>query len=172
MKSSNSFLLLILLTVVLIIMLFSGCSRSHSESVNQALERKSGLEDKVLTEYYKDEIQAAHNDIFPYEYIRIDYYDADLNSDGLIDKIVVLDSFLYSGTAGELFDILISNDNGSFTDVSKYILQLLGQLDSIPDAEFFISDVKAYGFSNIIIKHQGELQAELEYDGEQYNIID
>jgi hypothetical protein len=132
--------------------------------LERQLERKNGLEDPIILEYYKEDIQ------FIYEFtesrnISIDCYNIDLNGDGFDDLIVLLESSMHGGSAGNRINILLNNEDSSYTNIAANSTLL--QIETFPPfnnesmAEFYVSDEKTDGFYNIIIKYNGETIAEL-----------
>jgi succinate dehydrogenase flavin-adding protein (antitoxin of CptAB toxin-antitoxin module) len=129
------------------------------------LERRNGFDDPVVMEFFKEDIQFVYDHTESYS-ILIDCYDADLNFDGYNDIIVLIQGTYFSGSAGNPIHVLLNNQDGTYTDISEIFTLLRIQAfwsDDEPIEEFFISDAKSDGYSNILIQSDTEIIAELHY---------
>ena len=130
-----------------------------------------GLDDSILVDYYDEDIQFVY-EFTESKHIQIDYFDVDLNSDGLKDKIVILKSPVHSGSAGDSVHILLNHEDGSLDNLFSNHLQLFSQapLSALIETEFFVTDEKTNGFCGLIVKYGGGVILELRYNGEKYEV--
>jgi len=129
------------------------------------LEWKNALDDPILADYYKQDIEDVYN-FTESKWIKISYCEFDLNSDGIADYIVLISSLIHGGSGGDTFDILIGNTDNGFADLSNYILRL-----TACDNEIYISDETRNGFHNIIAKYDDGIKFELAYINGEYKVI-
>jgi len=172
---------------ILLIMPLASCGVKNSFPAGSPLEQKNGFDDPSVVAYYKEDIQDVYDSILS-KNIRIVYFDADLNSNGSLDKIVIIQSSIHSGSTGDRLDILINDGDGGYTNVSHFHIRILSWHGEHFDAKIYISDVKTNGLHNIIIMyedHDEELKEidganvtiiheenkELQFNGEMYDII-
>ncbi len=102
-------------------------ARAEKEHGNQNLlySLENGMVDEELTALYKDDIIDVES--MTKGTIVIRYCDLDLNSDGLLDKLVFIQSPLHSGSHGDTFEILL-NEGGTYTKISDtFTFQLFMQ---------------------------------------------
>ena len=125
---------------------------------------KEGLNDDVLKEYYKEDISDVMS-MTEAKHIVIRYFDYDLNSDGLTDKFVIVASPIHSGSSGDSVDILINNGDGTYKNVSHYVMQILNQDTMKISSPIYIS-TQANGYHDIILI--GEKTYRLTFDGDRY----
>ena len=131
------FMILTTTTVILVLNIYSSEIK---------LDAKNGLENPVLRAHYKDFLNRI-----PEERITMYYFEYDLNSDGLMDKIVFILSPEHLGTGGHGFYILLNNGDGSFEEVTGMIIHFIKAYER-GDAELYISRKKTNGLHDIIIK--------------------
>ena len=125
---------------------------------------KDGLNDDVLKAYYKEDISDVMS-MTEAKHIVIRYFDYDLNSDGLTDKFVVVASPIHSGSGVDSVDILINNGDGTYKNVSHYVMQILNQDTMEISSSIYISTQTTGNHDIIII---GEKTYRLTFDGNQY----
>jgi len=109
---------------------------------------KNGLESPTLREYFKEEFE-----LYPEHRIKLLYFEYDLNSDGLVDKIVFIRSPGYAGVAGHGFYVLLNNDDGGYEEVYGVLIHFIDSYEK-NNAELFISSEKTNGLHNIIIRDE------------------
>lgn len=128
-------------------------------------DMKDGMNDDILKEYYKQDIEDVMN-LTTAKHIVIRYFDYDFNSDGLTDKFVIIASPIHSGSGGDSIDILINNGDGTYSNVSGYVMRILDESDQ-PSFPIYIS-TQTNGYHDIIIF--GEQTRTLSFNGEKYVI--
>ncbi|WP_092454693.1 hypothetical protein [[Clostridium] fimetarium] len=159
--------------VVIVCLILTSCA-SNNESVDKNIlpKMQDGLENSDILIYYKQDIDDVNN-VTNSKSIKIWYYDIDLNDDGLVDKIVIIRSSLYSGSQGDTFDILIRKSNGTFMNASPFSVIPLYTQDNIPEKDTSVAILKARsnGFYDIEIRKPGDIKYfKLEFDGARYKI--
>ena len=134
----------------------------------EKLERKDGLIDPIILEFYKDYFLFVQ-EISELSKVLIDFYEADLDSDGNIDRIVITSGPGKYGSAGFYVDVLRNNGDGSFIEIGHAILptQPFQPFVEIMD-EFFLSDVATDGYYSIMLKGGEEIYAEIRYTEGRY----
>jgi len=152
-------------------------SLNKSEEVEKEnmikLERECGLDDPILLDYYSEDIRVV-NDLTEFKCICIDSYYADLNADGLIDVLIILDSVLHSGTAGLPFEILVNNGDGTYREVFRTRMRISNFFDPNdpePIDEFFLSTKSTNGFFDIYIVRDDRVIAWLSYIDDAYVVV-
>ena len=149
---------------------------SETEYYEIKLERKNGLEDSRIIEYFKTNF-IIEVDIPSETNLLIDCYDFDLNSDGYNDKIILVEGSSFGGTAGNPIYILINDHDDNYVNHGNTLLMISAYSPSnalnnefkYNDNEFYVSNEKTNGFYNIIIRN-GEDLAELRYSDGRYEI--
>lgn len=128
---------------------------------------KNGMNDETLQSYYAEDIYDVKT--MTNGTIDIRYYDVDLNSDKLDDKLVIIRSPLHSGTAGDKFAILL-NDGKSYTEITEvsWYLSLLYQDNNYtPVGAVYVLKNETNGFRDIEIV-SGDNRFILKYIDEKY----
>lgn len=91
----------------------------NEQKENILLHLRNGLEEPAITAYYHQDIEdvkkISNGDI------RIEYYDVDLNGDGVEDKIVTIRSPLHFGSMGDSFQILLNDGIDNYESILKYV---------------------------------------------------
>jgi len=137
------------------------------------IERKCGLDNPILLDYYAEEIRDV-NDLTDSKCIWIDSYYADLNADGLIDALIILDSVLHSGSAGLRFEILVNNGDGTYREVFRTRMRISNfsaANEPEPIDEFFISLNSTNGFFDIYIIRDEIVIARLSNIDDVYVVV-
>lgn len=157
MKLSKKSIIIKLLIIILLLVIAAaiGIVWIREKEQNIVLKMKDGLENPEILEFYKQDIIDVKT-ITNSKIIEIKYYDIDLNDDGLMDKLVYIESPLHSGSMGNSFNILINN--GESYDRILYCTLLLW--DQYYDenweefeevGELYVLPEKTNGFHNIEI---------------------
>lgn len=125
---------------------------------------KNGMNDDILKEYYKQDIEDVMS-MTESKHIVISYFDYDFNSDGLIDKFVIIASPLHSGSGGDSVNILINNGDGTYKRASNLVMQILNQHTMEISPSIYIS-TQTNGYHDIILI--GDRTYRLTFDGYWY----
>jgi len=162
---------------------FSNESKIITDSMNKSdedekenmikLEKECGLDNPILLDYYCEDIRVV-NDLTEFKYICIDSYYADLNADGLVDVLIILDSVLHSGSAGLPFEILVNNGDGTYREVFRTRMRISNfsaPTETEPKDEFFLSIKSTNGFLDIYIIREDKVIAWLSYIDDVYVIV-
>ena len=153
-------------------------SENNLYSINLLSIAKDGLTDEIVSEIYKQDIIDVR-EITSSQHIEIWYIDADLNDDGYIDKLVIVQSPLHSGSGGNFFAVLRNNKDGTYTDLSSIILRIgksffEGQEEIY--GELYLSEHRTNGYHDIIVKIDDNSYNDntviLYYDSENYRFSD
>ena len=142
-------LLIAMFFLLLVLVIFVIWVKTRNQNI--VLKMKDGLEDPEILEYYKQDIMDVKT-ITNSKMICIKYYDVDLNEDGLVDKIVYINSPLHTGSHGDSLNILINN--GSSYDRILYLTVLLFEdcyKEDTKKGEIYIMPKKTNGFYNLEI---------------------
>lgn len=138
-----------------------------SSDLNLLEYMQDGLEEPSLVNFYQQDINDVNK--LTNGSIIIRYYTADLNEDGLDDKIVSVISPLHSGSHGDSFDILINNGN-SYSDLSYLTIPLWHQdSEFTPAGSVYILEDTTNGFHDIRITF-GEYNLILQCEDGIYQI--
>ena len=167
--------LVLLITCFALAVIFSGCDTHQDQlSDNIMLSMKDGKADSIVSKIYAEDISDAVTITFS-KTIAIEYFDYDLNSDGIIDKIVTIRSPLHSGSGGDTVDFLIGNSDGTYRRISALVLRLYdvgGDIEDNENASIYILESKTNGFYDILIKNAGSVLGNREilliYDNDRY----
>ena len=116
------------------------------------LNMLNGNKNSVVSEIYARDIMDVENLTFAKKII-IEYYDCDLNSDGIVDKIVTVRSPLHSGSHGDTLDFLIGNGDGTYQQISGLIVQLYAQGEGYQSTSMYLLDSETDGFYDILINN-------------------
>jgi len=135
------------------------------------LKRECGFDNQILLEYYSKAISDV-NELTDSKYITIDSYYADLNEDGFIDVLIILDSVLHSGSAGVCFDILVNNGDGTYREEFRTLMRISSYpAPNEPIDEFYLSDKSNNGFFDICIIRDEIVFARLSYINDVYEVV-
>jgi len=123
-----------------------------------------GLENELIQKLYGEWIRDVYEITFA-KYIRIWYYEIDLNDNGHDDLIVIIQSPLHSGSRGDSTDIWINKGNGEYYNTSWLTVRILAS-DPEYNGQIYILDEKTNGFKNINIVSENDI--ELVYKDGRY----
>ena len=115
-----------------------------------------GLENELIQKLYGEWIRDVYEITFA-KYIRIWYYEIDLNDNGHDDLIVIIQSPLHSGSRGDSTDIWINKGNGEYYNTSWLTVRILAS-DPEYNGQIYILDEKTNGFKNINIVSENDIE--------------
>ena len=99
----------IALTGVAALLFIIANPHSIDPDVNVLEHLQDGMKDDAVTQFYAYDIEQIHT--ITNSPIRIGVLDADLNEDGQMEKIVIVQSVLHTGSRGDSFEILKREGN-------------------------------------------------------------
>jgi len=117
---------------------------------------KDGMNDPSIVEYFAEDIEDVREMTIS-KIITIEYASVDLNSDGLLDRVVIIASSLHSGSAGDTVYIYINENDSMFKLVGNYSFQVHYQYESCFKkgtdliSPFFVSQQQKNGYKNIAV---------------------
>ena len=164
LKLKTVFLLITLVFIVslaIIILSFLFESNRKEKSiligVNQNIleDMKDGLRNDEIKQVYANDIEDVYK-LTEAKHIEIRYVDFDLNEDGYLDKIVIIQSPLRSGSGGDSFDILINNGEDVYIKLSGLVFRLLTQAPEYSLGNVCILEDMTNGYHNIGIATEGK----------------
>ena len=148
----------------MVILLF-GCGSQEPQPAllteDIMLNMRDGLENPTILEIYAQDIYDVEA-ITNSKIIHINYVEFDLNSDGIMDKIVIIESSLHSGTRGNSLKFLIGNESGTYQEISGPVIHLYSA---------YILENKTNGFHDILVVCYTDVDAIRAEYGENVSII-
>ena len=169
MKLRKKSIIIKLLIFILLLIIATAISTvwTREKEQNIVLKMKDGLENPEILEFYRQDIIDVKT-ITNSKIIDIKYYDADLNEDGFVDKIVYIRSPLHSGAHGDNLSILL-NDGKSYRKIFSISIPLMCQdTDMTVIGEMYILKNKTNGFYDIRLS-DGENIILLKYENDIYS---